>query len=271
MSELAEVKDLSSRFALQTFTVRKYLKSRAAIESGFARIRETGIRAVELAYIKLAPAEIDAVERACRDQGIQVGSSQITFNILDKKRDWVVRFHEQLGCRITSVSVLPFRIIRGGRDHLLRFAGELETLGSWYRERGVQLCYHHHDFEFRHYGDHVGLDLLLENTSSENVGLELDTYWVARGGRSPQDLINDLDGRVRVVHLRDFRLRWKHLKLQPVDCELGRGNLDFRRIVDSCCDKDVSYMAIEQATSSPFESVAKSVAHLHKLGFASLF
>ena len=107
------------QFALQTFTVRKYLKSPAAIESGFARIRETGIRAVELAYIKLAPAEIDAVERACRDQGIRVGSSQITFDILDKKRDWVIEFHEQLECRIASVSTLPFRVIRGGRDQLL--------------------------------------------------------------------------------------------------------------------------------------------------------
>lgn len=262
---------MSSQIALQTFTVRKHLKSPAAIESGFARIRETGIRAVELAYIKLAPAEIDAVERACQKQGIRVGSSQITFDILDKKRDWIVRFHEQLDCRISSVSVLPFRVIRGGRDQLLRFAGELESLGAWYRERGIQLCYHHHDFEFRHYGDEVGLDLLLENTTPENVGLELDTYWVARGGRSPQDLINDLDGRVRVVHLRDFLLRWKNLKLQPIDCELGNGNLDFARIIDSCCDQNVAFMAIEQATSTPFESVALSVAHLHKLGYASLF
>ena len=103
-------------------------------------------------------------------------------------------------------------------------------------------CYHHHDFEFRHYGNDVGLDLLLANTSAENVGLELDTYWTARGGRSPQQTIADLKGRVKIVHLRDMRLQRKLFKLAPVDCALGDGNLDFRRIVDSCVDNKVSYI-----------------------------
>ena len=260
-----------SQFALQTFTVRKHMRSPAAIESAFERIRETGLRAVELAYIKLEPDEIDAVDRARKAKGITVGSTQITFDILDRKRDWVLQFHEQLDCRIASVSVLPMRAIRGSRDTLLRFAEKLEVLGRFYGENGVQLCYHHHDFEFRHYGDELGLDLLLANTTPEYVGLELDTYWVARGGRSPQDLIADLDGRVKVVHLRDFRLRWKLFSLRPEDCELGSGNLDFRRIVESCVSNGVDYMAIEQATATPFESVAKSVAHLNELGFSPLF
>ena len=117
----------------------------------------------------------------------------------------------------------------------------------------------------------MGLDLLLANTSADNVGQELDTYWIARGGRSPQDMIADLDGRVKVVHLRDFRLRWKRFALAPIDCALGDGNLDFRRIVDSCVAHDVQYMAIEQATDQAFEQVAKSVAHLRDLGYGALF
>lgn len=259
------------RFALQTFTVRKYLKSPEAIGSGFARIRETGLKAVELAYVKLGRDEIDAVDKACKANGIEVGSTQITFDYLDKNRDWVLEFHQQLGCKLTSVSVLPFRVIYGGRDQMLRFAGKLEELGCYFREHGLQLCFHHHQFEFRHYGDEVGLDLLLSNTSAESVGLELDTYWVARGGRSPQDMITDLAGRVKVVHLRDFQLRKKWFSLTPTDCALGQGNLDFSRIVDSCVANNVCYMAIEQATDEPFEQVALSVAHLEKLGYQALF
>lgn len=259
------------RFALQTFTIRKFLKSPAAIKRGFARVREAGLRAVELAYIKLGKEEIDAVEMACNTQGIQVGSTQITFDFLDKNRDWVLRFHEQLGCTMTSVSVLPFRAIVGNRGQLLQFAEKLESLGEYFRERGLQLCFHHHDFEFRHYGSDVGLDLLLANTSAENVGLELDTYWVARGGRSPHDMIADLDGRVKMVHLRDFRLQRKWFSLSPRDCALGDGNLDFSRIVNSCVANNVCYMAIEQATDKPFEQVAQSVAHLKQLGFDELF
>ena len=262
-----------SRFALQTFTVRKYLRSPRAIASGFARIRDAGLGAVELAYVKLRPAHMDAVASACAANDIAVGSSQITFDFLDKQRDWALKLHEQLDCRITSVSVLPFKVIRGTREHMLRFAEQLEALGAFYAGHGIQLCFHHHDFEFRRYGDDVGLDLLLANTTPQHVGLELDTYWVARGGRSPRDMIADLNGRVKVVHLRDLRLRQQllGLSLAPIDCALGQGNLDFRRIVDSCVEKGVQYMAIEQATDRPFEDVATSVAHLKQLGYDSLF
>lgn len=262
---------MNSRFALQTFTVRKFLKSPAAIESGFARIKAAGINAVELAYVELKADTINAVDNACKSQDMVVGSSQITFDFLDRNRNWVLQFHQQLNCSLCSVSVLPFKVIRGKREHMLRFAEKLEALGHYYRERGLQLCFHHHDYEFRYYGEDLGLDLLLANTTPENVGLELDTYWIARGGRSPQDMIRDQGGRVKVVHLRDLRLHWKHFKLKPVDCELGRGNLDFKRIVDSCIDSGVHYMAIEQATDTPFESVAQSVKHLRQLGYDKQF
>ncbi|QFU75449.1 sugar phosphate isomerase/epimerase [Halioglobus maricola] len=260
-----------TQFALQTFTVRKYLNSPQAIDTGMRRIRECGLNAIELAYVKLEKPEMDAMATASRSHDITVGSSQITFDILSKRREWVLEFHEQLGCQRTAVSVLPFMAIQGGRDRLLRFADQLEELGRFYRERGVQLMYHHHDFEFRHYGDEIGLDLLMNNTSPEHVALELDTYWTARGGKSPQQLITDLAGRAQVVHLRDLRLKKKLFSLAPTDCALGDGNLDVRRIVNACVEQGVKYMAIEQATSNPYEEVARSVAHLKQLEFSALF
>ena len=118
-----------TRFALQTFTVRKYLKSPQAIDDGVRRIRETGLQAIELAYVKLEAPEMDAMAVACNKYGVAVGSSQITFDFLDKRRDWVLKFHEQLGCERTAVSVLPTPAILGGRDRLLRFAEQLEARG----------------------------------------------------------------------------------------------------------------------------------------------
>lgn len=262
---------MNTRIALQTFTVRRHLKSPAAIDEAFALLAGMGLRAVELAYVELKPDMIDAIARASTDHGIEIGSSQITFDYLDRQRDWVLRLHQQLGCGITAVSVLPRRAILGGRDKLLEFTEKLDALGAWYRERGVQLCFHHHDFEFRRYGDSLGLDLILENTNAENVGLELDTYWAQRGGRSPQDLITDLNGRVKVVHLRDYRIRWKFFELLPIDAELGAGNLDIPRIVDACIANRVHYMAIEQATKTPYDSVEQSIAHLRDLGYGALF
>ncbi len=262
---------MTPQIGLQTFTIRRHLRSPGAIDHAFATMARLGLQAVELAYVKLRPEYVDALESAGRTHGIAFRSSQITFKFLDEQRDWAVRLLEQLGCPVTAVSVLPFSAIRGGRDELLRFNEQLDGLGQWYREHGVQLCFHHHDFEYRRYGDELGMDLIVQNTSEDNVAIELDTYWTQRGGRAPHDVINDLAGRVKVVHLRDYALRRRLFELLPRDAELGAGNLDIDRIVRACRDRQVQLLAIEQATNTPWESVGRSVQHLRDLGFAALF
>ncbi|MFT6758821.1 MAG: sugar phosphate isomerase/epimerase [Chitinophagales bacterium] len=257
--------------AVQTYTVRKHLKSPAAIETTFARLKELGVSAVELARIKFEPAEIAAVARACQSNDMQVGSSQITLDYLSKNFDWVVDFHRQLNCTNVAVSVLPVALIIGGVEKWYDFAKQLDELGAKYAESGLNLLFHHHDFEFRKYDGKLGLDILLANTSPENLGLVIDTYWTQRGGRSPENMIIDYADRVKVVHLRDFMIRWKYFDLLPQDCELGQGNLDIKRIVQSCIDAKVEFMAIEQTSSKPFDSIATSVKHLHTLGFAESF
>ena len=79
---------MNSRLALQTFTVRKFLKSPAAIERCFARIKAAGINAVELAYIDLKADAINAVAQACEHNNMVVGSSQISFDFLNRHLDF---------------------------------------------------------------------------------------------------------------------------------------------------------------------------------------
>jgi len=263
---------MQPKISLQTFTVRRYLKSPKAIERAFARIKETGINAVELAYTKLGKDEIEAVARASKEHDIDIGSSQITFDFLQKNRDWVLEFHLQhLGCEFTSVSVLPHKFVVGDESALLGFAEQLDELGAYFRERGLNLAFHHHDYEYRQYGEKVGLDLLMENTSSKNVDLVLDCYWTQRGGRSPQDMIRGMNGRIKVIHLRDYGVQRKLFDMQPTDLALGQGNLDINEIIQSCKDTDVRYMAIEQSTKAPFEQLQISVDYLKENGHGGLF
>jgi sugar phosphate isomerase/epimerase len=255
---------------VQTFTIRRDMKTPAAIDASFARLAAMGLSAVELAYIRWRPEIVQAVQAAADRHGIAIASSQITFKLLDARREAMLQFHEQLDCRTSAVSVLPWPAILGGAAQMLRFAGRLDALGAWYRERGLQLCFHHHDFELRNYGDETGLALLLRNTEPANVALELDTYWAARGGFSPQALIDRLQGRVRVVHLRDFRLQRGLVGPKPSDAALGRGNLDIAAIVAACEAQSVQHMAIEQASDKPWDGLAASVAHLRALGYDRL-
>lgn len=259
------------KIAVQTFTVRKHLKSPDVIEQTFTKLHQMGINAVELARIKWTPLEINTVEIITKKLGMIIGSTQNTFDYLSKNFDWSVRYHKQLNCQNVVVSVLPIRCIFGNEHSLLNFAFELEKLGNAYKKQGLKLLFHHHHFEFRRYGKRLGFDILMANTSPENVGLVLDTYWLQRSGKTPHEFIEQYADRVEVVHLRDYKIQWKYFDLLPVDAEIGEGNLDFNRIIESCIKANVSFMPIEQETKHPFKSLEISINHIKSLQFNVLF
>jgi sugar phosphate isomerase/epimerase len=264
------------QIAVQTFTVRKHIQSAAARADTFAKLQAMGIGAIELARIDWKPQTIDSITQQINDFDITVGSTQNTFDFLKKNVDYSVKLHKQLGCRNVVVSVLPTLCILGGIERLINFSIELDHLGYLYRKQGLNLLFHHHHFEFQRYGKNthsngeLGLDIILQHTNPENVGLVLDTYWLQRGGQCPHEKIVELADRVKVVHLRDYRIDWKFFDLLPTDTELGAGTLDFTKIVNSCQQIGVEFMAIEQDSRTPFQSLENSVKHLSSLGFSEL-
>ncbi|MDN3639722.1 sugar phosphate isomerase/epimerase [Simiduia curdlanivorans] len=258
-------------FSVQTYTVRKHLKSLSAIEASLTRLKAMGVNAIELARIKWTQEEIATVARVSQALEMTVGSSQNSFDFLSRYVDQTIQFHQQLDCRYISVSALPMRCIIGNEKALAKFAVALNSLGEVYRQQGFRLLFHHHHFEFQKYGHKTGLDILLEHSSAENIGLTLDTYWLQRGGKTPHDTILELSERVDVVHLRDYQIRWKYLDLLPTDAALGVGHLHFGKIVESCKHANVAYMAIEQETKTPFDDLAKSIQHLKNLDYGHLF
>jgi len=154
---------------------------------------------------------------------------------------------------------------------MLEFAQKLNELGKYYTERGLTFGFHHHDYELRRYGKSTGLELLLEHTDPQFVGLIVDCYWAQRGGHTPQHLIEAKSGRVKGIHLRDYGVRRGLLEMQTVDFALGEGNLNIEAIIQSAKNTNVAYLAIEQSSSQPFEQLRLSVDHLRALGHNNLF
>ncbi|GHE91304.1 sugar phosphate isomerase/epimerase family protein [Thalassotalea profundi] len=266
----------SPQISLQTFTIRHHMKTPQKVEASYARLKNMGINAVELAYMKLTQPYINAVKKSCEQLEMKVATSQIKFDILQKDFDWVIDFHQQLNCNITSVSVLPLSVILGNKQNWLDFAKSLNELGARYQEKGINLLFHHHDFEFAHFvaedgTSESGLNLLMNQTDSDNVGLVIDTYWAQKGGCSPSELIKQMKGRVQAIHLRDYNLKPRLLTMKPYDCELGKGNLNIQNIIEACKHSEVKYMAIEHASKKPFESIELSSTYLKDMGYQHLF
>lgn len=253
------------KLGLQLFTCRKQAKKN--LFGTLEKLSALGIKYIEAARINFDDKDIAAFKKAKEQFGTEVVSAQIKPNILADDFDKCLKFFKETDCKIAIISVLPTRCIIGSDEKLVEFCKSMNELAKKYKEHGIQLCYHHHDFEFIRSGAGTRFDIIVENMS-EDMNFVIDTYWTTKAGINVEHLLNKLSGRVRGVHLRDYALHRFLISRNPSNHALGDGVIDFNWIIESAKANGVDYGAIEQNTSHPYSEIAKSVAHLQKIGYA---
>jgi sugar phosphate isomerase/epimerase len=286
----------SVQLGVQTYTIRE--AARRNLPEALARLKALGVTSVELARIAFSP-ENAAIVRA---SGLAVSSIQAKYKELSRGFDGMAAFCAALDCKLVVVSVLPLACILGGEGPLRAFAARLDGLAARYREQGIALAFHHHDFEFKRLGGSARgagasggayggpsagvsgggysgggfsggyngggrskFELLFERCSP-SVKFVLDTYWAKRSGEDPCRLIAWLGERLAGLHLRDHALIARGARLMHRDTELGRGDIDFAAVIKAASPY-ASYAAIEQKSEAPFKSLGISLEHLERLGF----
>jgi sugar phosphate isomerase/epimerase len=168
----------------------------------------------------------------------------------------------RFGC---DIEFFPY----GDRDFVLRRCELFNRVGEMARERGMRFTYHNHFQEFQRFDDEFVFDIILANTDPALVWLELDTYWVYRGGQDPIALMRQHADRVTLVHQKDFPAGAP----QPLDLydgvvsptetidmavfddrkdercftEIGTGVLPIQEIIDTVATlPSVDYLILEQ-------------------------
>jgi sugar phosphate isomerase/epimerase len=162
---------------------------------------------------------------------------------------------------------------RGGLDVYRDLAARLNRTGEACRKAGLRLAYHPHAFEYEAIDGVRPIDLLLKETGSENLALELDTFWASIAGQDPVAMLETHKGRVPLVHLKD------KAKGTPVQYdegkvpkgafkEVGRGEVDFPAFLKLAASAGVRYYYVEQdwwEGSTPLDSLRVSHAALEAI------
>lgn len=256
------------KIGLQLFTCRK--QAQKDLYGTLKNLAGLGIKYIEAARINFDDTDIAAFKKAKEEFGIEVVSAQIKPNILADEFDKCLKFLNETGCKTAIISVLPTKCIIGSDDTLIEFCKWASELAKKYKEHGIQLCYHHHDFEFiratKKGFNGTRFDLIVENMS-EDMNFVIDTYWTTKAGINVEKLLTRLSGRVRGVHLRDYALYRKFIGRNPANYALGDGVIDFNWIIEAAKANGVDYGAIEQNTPHPFSEIAKSVDHIKSIGY----
>jgi sugar phosphate isomerase/epimerase len=244
--------------AIQLYTLRNHCTTSAAYAATLKRVREIGYQSIQISGVgPIPPQELRSIADG---EGLSIcATHEPALTILNEPEKVVERL-QILGCKYTAYP-FPAEVDFSQEEHVRKLISNLDTAGATLRAAGQVLCYHNHAHEFTRYDGETVLDAIYGGTNPENLQAELDTYWVQAGGANPVEWCAKLNGRLPLLHLKDYAVTPKGA---PLYAEIGYGNLDFKAIIAAAEQSGCQHFIVEQDTcpSDEFESIKKSFEYI---------
>ncbi|MCS6562140.1 MULTISPECIES: sugar phosphate isomerase/epimerase family protein [Curtobacterium] len=143
------------------------------------------------------------------------------------------------------------------REDVEAIARELSALAPRAADHGLVLGYHNHAFEFSNRIDGVSAYEVFADALSDDVVLELDTYWVQVGGDDPVAVIRKYGDKVQFLHVKDGD--GSHDDKQQV--AVGNGVMPIRDIIAAAPDA-LHVIELDDHEGDVFQAVADSYTFL---------
>ncbi|MDR6943526.1 sugar phosphate isomerase/epimerase family protein [Mucilaginibacter pocheonensis] len=133
----------------------------------------------------------------------------------------------------------------------------LNKTGEAAKKVGIQFAYHNHDMEFNPVDGKVPYDLLLSETDSKNVKMELDLAWAVKAGKNPVGMFKQHPGRFPLWHVKDLDASRENIL--PV----GSGTIDFKPIFAAASSAGMKHFFVEHdMPKDALASITASIGYL---------
>ncbi|WEG14714.1 sugar phosphate isomerase/epimerase [Pullulanibacillus sp. KACC 23026] len=281
------------KIGVQMYNLKKTVEEIGAYET-LRKINELGFSAVEVTQIQMTEKNVAELRRASQDFDIKIAAISAPLDrspgrsgeSLTTDFDKIVNDCRTLDCEFIRIGMMPVELM-GQKNAVLEYIQKAEEMAERLSEYGIDLYYHNHHIEFEKYDGECLLDIMKKNTS--RLGFELDVHWIQRGGENPVNVINRFDGRVALIHLKDYRIGqidlsgndsqkpggFHHQFTNIIQfAELGQGNLDIKAIIEAGLQSGAQYFLIEQDDTygrDPFDCLKDSANYLRELGYSEWF
>ncbi len=245
------------RIGLQLYTVRHEMEH--DFEGTLAQVASAGYREVEFAgYFGKSPQEV----RAMLDRhGLSAPAAHQGSIAPDQWRAALDAAHV-IGHRYLVVPWIPAED-RRTLDAYRLVAHTFNQAAAQAREAGIQFAYHNHDFEFVPMEGRLPYDVLIAETDPKLVQLEIDLYWIIKGGQDPLAYFARWPGRVPLVHVKDSAGPPDHKMV-----DVGAGTIDFKRIFGQRDQAGIRHFFVEHdQPPDAFASIRASCNYLKRLEF----
>ena len=265
-----------------------------------ARLADIGYKCIEISQVPMTEENVKGFRRAIDELGFNVAAtSALTAanpmlpgcdmsNPDEMKK--MIEDAKYLDCDMFRIGAMPMEA-RFSLQAAVDFAKQADEYACQLKEHGIDLYYHNHHFEFARHDGKFLMDIIKENT--KYLGFELDIHWIYRGGMDPVKFINQYAGRIRLLHLKDYRIG--HMAMpEGVDmstkegmmkayaamnnivefAEVGEGTLDIPACIEAGLAGGSEYFLVEQDMTygrDPFDCLKTSHDNLVKMGYESWF
>ena len=265
-----------------------------------ARLADIGYKCIEISQVPMTDENVKGFRRAIDELGFNVAAtSALTSanpmlpgcdmsNPDEMKK--MIEDAKYLDCDLFRIGSMPMEA-RFSLQAAVDFAKQADEYACQLKEHGIDLYYHNHHFEFARHDGKFLMDIIKENT--KYLGFELDIHWIYRGGMDPVEFINQYAGRIRLLHLKDYRIG--HMAMpEGVDmstkegmmkayaamnnivefAEVGEGTLNIPACIEAGLAGGSEYFLVEQDITygrDPFDCLKTSHDNLVKMGYGDWF
>ncbi|PYY59000.1 sugar phosphate isomerase/epimerase [Curtobacterium sp. MCSS17_011] len=243
---------MTQPLSVQLYTVRDALS--ADLPGTLQRIADIGYTNVEaFGFVD----EADELAAALRDAGLAAPSGHA--RLLDAGEQDLERiFHASTTLGFGTLIDPHIDESRWTtREDVEAIARELSALAPRAADHGLVLGYHNHAFEFSNRIDGVSAYEVFADALSDDVVLELDTYWVQVGGDDPVAVIGKYGDKVQFLHVKDGD--GSHDDKQQV--AVGNGVMPIRDIIAAAPDA-LHVVELDDHEGDVFQAVADSYTFL---------
>lgn len=256
------------KIGAQLFSVRDKLTNNDEIYNTLKKIKEIGYTSVQVSGF---PYDAKHVKNCADEFGLHIGLTHTYIPEIVNNTDKVIQDHLTLGADVVGIG-MPHGFYDAQKHIITDVKGLVETLKEPIKkinDAGLEFGYHNHDMEFNIVDGIRPIDYIFNETSWQMI---LDTGWVDYVGCDAVEYINKFNGRIKYVHLKDFREANSAEELASdriVSIFSGATPVEDILTALSKCNVDVAYVEQDSAPNFPdsLEEMKKSYDAIKNKGW----
>lgn len=243
----------------QISSLKPLLTTPGEVYAALKRLHGMGFRALQLQWIHPSVPDTE-VAHALREWDMVCLGVQDRYPAVRENWDRMVAENRLWGGTDLCISGIPPEDMTV--SGLERYAAELTTMLEKLEKEGMTLSFHPVGADYAPVEGVPALDRLLELVP--RMGLTFCVYHAAKVGRDPVEVLEKYQGRVNIVHCKDYRPGEKEDTLTPT----GQGVVDWPPILAACQRTGVPYALAEQERwdKDPFLCAWESLEFLKAQG-----